>query len=76
MTLRPLVPSQIEAERLADLIEDVRAIPAAAFSRSTSGVRRAIDLTVIPVQRAVVQIPAASVSLVEAADHHFISYSR
>jgi hypothetical protein len=76
MTLQRLVPSQIEAERLADLIEDVRAIPAAAFSRSTSGVRRAIDLTAIPVQRAVVAIPAASVSLIEAAEHHFTNYSR
>jgi hypothetical protein len=76
MSSQRLVPSQIQAERLADLLDDARAIPAAAFARSTCGVRRALDLTPIPVQRAVVRIPAASVSLIEAAEHHFADYSR
>jgi hypothetical protein len=76
VTSHRLVPPQIDTERLADLLDDARAIPAAAFSRPAAAVRRRIDLTAMPVQRVAVRIPAASVSLVEAAEHHFADYSR
>jgi hypothetical protein len=33
MTIHRLVPSEVEAENLSDLLEDVRAIPSAAFAR-------------------------------------------
>jgi hypothetical protein len=65
------VPSEVDAERLSDLLDDARAIPAAAFSLSKCAVRRVIDLTAVPVQRTVVRIPAHTVSLVEAAEQHF-----
>jgi hypothetical protein len=64
---------------LADLITDARAIPAAAFTRARCATETAtstvIDLTV-PAQRAVMQIPRASISLVEAAGEHFATLSR
>jgi hypothetical protein len=76
VTLHRLVPSEVDAERLADLLDDARAIPAAAFSLSRCAVRRVVDLTVVPVQRVTVQIPAQTVSLVAAAEHHFADFSR
>jgi hypothetical protein len=33
VTVHRLVPSEVEAESLSDLLEDVRAIPDAAFAR-------------------------------------------
>jgi hypothetical protein len=76
MTLHRLLPSEVEAESLADLLDDARAIPAAAFTRSASAVRRVVDLSVIPVQRAIVTIPAATASLVEAAENQLAGYRR
>jgi hypothetical protein len=35
VTVHRLVPSEVEAEHLSDLLEDVRAIPSAAFARLT-----------------------------------------
>jgi hypothetical protein len=60
-----LVPSDVDAERLSDLLEDARAIPAAAFSQSKPA-RKVLSL--VPRQRAAVRIPDATVSLVEAAE--------
>jgi len=70
------VPSEVDAEKLSDLLDDARAIPAAAFSLSKCAARRVIDLTVMPVQRAAVRIPDATVSLVEAAEHQWADFSR
>jgi hypothetical protein len=76
VTLRKLVPSDTEAERLADLLADARAIPAAMFIRSKCASRTVIDLTIVPVQRTAMRIPAATVSLVEAAEHQLAGYRR
>jgi hypothetical protein len=71
-----LVPSEVEAEQLSDLLDDARAIPAAAFSLSKGAVRRVIDLTALPRQRVAVRIPDATVSLVEAAEQRWAGFSR
>jgi hypothetical protein len=76
MTLHRLLPSEVDAESLADLLDDARAIPAAAFTRSASAVRRVIDLSAVPVQRTAVAIPAATASLVEAAENQLAGYRR
>jgi hypothetical protein len=76
VTLHRLVPSEVDAENLSDLLDDARAIPAAAFSLSKSAARRVVDLTVIPVQRTSVRIPAATASLVEAAEQRWAGFSR
>jgi hypothetical protein len=69
MTLHRLVPSEVDTERLSDLVADARAIPAAAFSRSTTAVRRVVDLTAIPLQRTAVRIPPSTTSPTSAASH-------
>jgi len=70
------LPSEIEAEDLADLLADARAIPVAAFTRSRRATPAVIDLSAIPRQRGVVRIPAETVSLIEAAEHRFADFSR
>jgi hypothetical protein len=70
------MPSEVDAERLSDLLEDARAIPAAAFSVSKRAARRVVDLTALPTQRTVVRIPQATVSLVEAAADQWADFSR
>jgi hypothetical protein len=76
VTVRRLVPSDIEPECLADLLSDARAIPAALFLRSSRASRTVIDLTVIPVQRTVVRIPEAAASLIADAEQHLVGYRR
>lgn len=76
MALRPLVPSDREAEHLTELLADARAIPAALFSRATCASRKVIDLTVIPAQRRVVAIPEATASLIADAEHQLVGYRR
>jgi hypothetical protein len=76
MTSLPIMPAAVDAEKLSELVADARAIPAAAFSRSTPAASPAIDLSAVPVQRVAVRIPAATVSLVEAAEHDFADFSR
>jgi hypothetical protein len=76
VTLHRLMPADVDAERLSDLLEDARAIPAAAFSVSTCAVRRVIDLTAVPAQRVAVQIPAATLSLALAAEHQWADFRR
>lgn len=75
MTLRRVLPSDETAAALADLVADAAAIPAAAFSVSKCAAKRVIDLTV-PAQRTVLQIPATTISLLEAAEEHISSLSR
>jgi len=75
VTIRRLVPSDLEAEKLEDLLADARAIPAAAFTRSRHVARRVIDLTV-PAQRSVMRIPEATRSLVEAGEDLLVGYRR
>jgi hypothetical protein len=75
MTLRRVVLSSDESSALADLVADAAAIPAAAFSVSKCAAKRVIDLTV-PAQRAVLQVPAATISLLEAAEDHIQTLSR
>jgi hypothetical protein len=70
------VPSTVDPERLSDLIADARAIPAAAFARSTRRGPNVIDLSALPRQRTTVQIPATTASLVEAAEHEIAGYRR
>ena len=70
------MPSDTDAAALADLVADARAIPAAAFSVSRCAARRVIDLTVTPVQRAIVIVPDATMSLVEAAEEQFAGFRR
>jgi hypothetical protein len=65
VTVPRSVPSDVDAERLSDLLDDARAIPAAAFSQPK---RARTVLSLLPRQRATVRIPDATVSLVEAAD--------
>ena len=69
------MPSDETAASLAELVADAAAIPAAAFSVSKYAAKRVIDLTV-PAQRSVLRIPAATISLLEAADEHISSLSR
>jgi hypothetical protein len=76
VTLHRLVPSDVDAQRLSELLEDARAIPAAAFSRSRCAARKVIDLTVAPAQRSVMRIPDATMSLVEAAEEQFAGFRR
>jgi hypothetical protein len=76
MTVHQRVPSDVEAECLADLLNDAKAIPAAALTISKRTARRVIDLSAIPVQRAAVTIPAATASLVEAAENQLAGYRR
>jgi hypothetical protein len=76
VTLHRLVPSDVDAEKLSELLDDARAIPAAAFSRSKCAVHRVIDLTVVPAQRQLVRIPEATMSLVEAAEEQFAGFRR
>lgn len=71
MTLHRLVPSEVEAESLADLLDDARAIPTAAFSRSNSAVRPTIDVTAAVTPQ--VAIPATTVSLVKSA-RSYVTY--
>jgi hypothetical protein len=70
------VPSDVDAEQLADLVADARAIPAAAFARAPRRERTVIDLNMLPRQRTVVRIPATTASLVEAAEHELAGYRR
>jgi hypothetical protein len=69
------LPSELEAESLADLLNDARAIPAQALAtvKLTDDV---VDLSAVPVQRSAVAIPAATASLVEAAEHQLAGYRR
>jgi len=69
------MPSDETAASLAELVADAVAIPAAAFSVSKYAAKRVSDLTV-PAQRRVLRIPAATISLLEAADEHISSLSR
>jgi hypothetical protein len=69
------VPSDVEPERLADLLEDARAIPAAAFSRSKRA-RKVLDLSRIPRQRTSIRVPDSTVSWVEAAESELAGYRR
>jgi hypothetical protein len=71
-----LMPSDIEAHRLDDLLADARAIPAALFTRATCARRKVIDLTAIPVQRRVVQIPEATATLIADAEYQLVGYCR
>lgn len=70
------MPSEVDAECLSDLLDDARAIPAAAFSVSKKTARKVVDLTAIPVQRTFVKIPAATLSLVEAAEDQLAGYRK
>jgi hypothetical protein len=73
MTLSRRLPSPEDARRLADLVADAQAIPAAAFrpaaGSSDDVVRPGIRLDAL-------RIPDHSVSLVQAADHHWTDFSR
>jgi hypothetical protein len=69
------VPSEIEAEKLSDLLADARAIPDAAFPRPRRASRSVVDLSMLPVQ-SVVDIPESTASLVESAEHRFADFSR
>jgi hypothetical protein len=71
-----LLPSEIEAEKLSELLADARAIPAAAYSRSKRATRRVLDLGALPVQRTAVKIPDATVSLLNSVEHRFADFSR
>jgi hypothetical protein len=73
---RAAVPSDADAEQLSDLVDDARAIPAAAFARPARLERKVIDLSTLPRQRSTVQIPATTASLVEAAEHEIAGYRR
>jgi hypothetical protein len=75
VTLRRLMPADVDATALADLVADAAAIPAAAFSVSRSAAKRVINLAV-PAQRVVVELPAATISLLEAAEEHIATLSR
>jgi hypothetical protein len=75
VTFSRLVPSDVEAEKLADLLDDARAIPAAAFTRSRHVARRVIDLRV-PAQRKALRIPEATMSLVAAGEDLLAGYRR
>jgi hypothetical protein len=70
-----VLPSDEPAASLAELVSDAAAIPGAAFSVSKCAARRVIDLTT-PAKRTVLQIPAATISLLEAAEEHISSLSR
>jgi hypothetical protein len=61
---------------LTDLIADAQAIPAAAFARAQCVSPVVIDLTEVPAQRAPLAVPAATISLLEAAGEHFATLSR
>jgi hypothetical protein len=61
--------------QLEDLICDARAIPAACFERSRHVSRTVIDLT-IPLQRSVVRIPEATMSLLAAGEDLLVGYRR
>jgi hypothetical protein len=76
VTLHRLLPTEVQAESLADLLNDARAIPAEAFAVSKRAASRVIDLSAVPVQRAAMTIPAATASLVEAAEHQLAGYRR
>jgi hypothetical protein len=76
VTVHQLVPSEVDAERLADLLADARAIPAAAFSPSKTAAPPVIDLSAVPVQRATMTIPASAASLMEAAEQQWAGFSR
>jgi hypothetical protein len=69
------MPADVEAGALSELVADAAAIPAAAFSASRSAARRVIDLAV-PAQRVVERLPAATISLLEAAEEHIAALSR
>jgi hypothetical protein len=68
------LPSEIEAEKLSELLADARAIPAAAYSRSKRATRQVLGA--LPVQRSAVKIPDTTVSLLDSVDHHFADFSR
>ncbi len=76
VTLRHLMPADVDATALADLVADAAAIPAAAYSVTRSAAKRVIDLSAVPAQRAVMRIPDATISLLEAAEEHIASLSR
>jgi hypothetical protein len=69
------LPSEVEAESLADLLNDVRAIPAQALANRKPA-PDVVDLTAVPVQRTELTIPAATASLFEAAEHQLAGYRR
>jgi hypothetical protein len=76
VTLRRLVPSEVDAERLSDLFDDARAIPAAAYSLSKSNTDRVLDISAASAQQRVVAIPTETVSLAAAAEHQWADFSR
>jgi hypothetical protein len=75
VTTHRLVPSDIDAEHLSELLADARAIPETAYSRSKPAAQP-FDLSVLPVQRTSMAIPESTVSLLETAEHHFADFSR
>jgi hypothetical protein len=75
VTLRRLRPDDLQNVALADLVADAAAIPAAAYSASRCATKHVVDLAA-PVQRAAIRIPAATVSLLEAAEAHIATLSR
>lgn len=60
---------------LADLVEDARAIPAAAFALPKQAARRVIDLAE-PARELAVRIPEAAIDLMRDAEHAFADYLR
>jgi hypothetical protein len=82
VTAHRTVPSEVDAERLADLLADARAIPAAAFTPSKTAARRVVDLGGVPVQLktaprpTAMVIPDATVTLAEAAEQQWADFSR
>jgi hypothetical protein len=75
VSIRRAVPSEIEAEHISELVADVRAIPAAAFTRSKRATRRKVgDLSIVPRQRTRMSIPDEMVSLVDAADNELAGF--
>jgi hypothetical protein len=76
VTTHRLLPSEVDVEQLSELLDDARAIPAAAFSLPTTTTRTALDLEAVPAQSKPGPIPASALSIVEAAEHHWADFSR
>jgi hypothetical protein len=74
VSTRRAVPSEIDAEHISELVADVRAIPAAAFTRSKRAARKVADLSIVPRQRTRMSIPDEMVSFVDAADHELAGF--
>jgi len=72
VTRTPL-PSQVDAEQLGELLEDVRAIPAEAFEAATDAASEPLAGAAPPA--AVVEIPESTLALAAAAGDHLPDYS-